>query len=613
MKLPTPGSLTLDWSPAALEGWDLLVQEVKQLGSSAGKGDAFQQIKSRLLQMSRTMDFRRLPELLRKRVSARALTELWVEDPEFMRRLMNSQLLRSLVEMQKPMLGIVPLQNLITLYFREFDRLDQLGDGMRSELQSTLEDQLELRLGGERRKAVRNVLSVLYDEADWLLFSDGPKKLVEHIRRENRELSEAFNLFELRGLDTGRYGDICRAHYYLEKLKHLPVGQYDEVFSELFKPSVCKAPYEGQQRIGHAALEILIDRADGDPGESWQNFIMDMAGDPRIASSASNYREWWKPLGEERVEKVRGWLAKEDLRLFLKALQQYGKESRNSDLQRMFPARKNFLEGLERLKLVKRTRLMLGRKAELSVKKILGDELKTSYVKLTNDNGMSDKAVIYIDCGEFCIVEGSHSFKLWIYLAPPSEKVYSYDIITLSHFDLTNKVPGNYKRLYGVSAPYADITHHPSSWQNKVFEFLSKHGIRIDIEQLLSEKDYDQHIRRFGIPVVKNKKKDLLTKGKVVKKEKIKPSKVLDNVSNEKTPSLRNNDGLSELAMGILQHLYPSEVADVKSMAYLLKTANSKIINTIHHELSEYCVQDRNFRWRIGTEGIKKIKEKGLI
>lgn len=613
MKLPAPESLKLDWSPAALESWDRLVYEVKQLGDSAGKGDAFQQMTLRLLQMSRTMDFRRLPELLRKRVAARALTQLWVEDTEFMRRLMNSKLLQSLVAMHRPVLGIVPLQNLITLYFREFDRLDQLGDGMRSELQSVLKDQLELRLGGTKERTVRDVLTVLHDEADWLLRSDGPKQLVEHIRSENMELSDGFIFFELRGLDSGRYGDICRAHYYLETLRHLPVGQYDEVFSELLKPSVCKAPYEGQQRIGHAALEILIDRADGDPGESWQNFIMDMAGDPRIASSAPNFREWWKPIGEDRVEKVRGWLAKEDLRLFLKALEQYGKESRNAELERMFPARKYFLEGLERLKLVKKTRLMLGRKAEFSVKKILGDELKTSYVKLTNDNGMSDKAVIYIDCGDFCIVEGSHSFKLWIYLAPPSEKVYSYDINSLSHSELTHNVPSTYRKTYGWSAPYADITHHPSSWQNKVFEFLTQNGIGIDIENLLSPSDYDRHVKRYGIPVVKNKKRVLLRKGHTKKKEAEKKENNEGAISYKEEFNIKNKADLSELAIGILKYLYPSEVSDVKTMAYVLKTSNNKIINTMHHELSEYCVQDRNFRWRIGTEGIKKMQDRGLI
>jgi hypothetical protein len=609
VRFPAPESLKLDWKPSALESWISLVNEVRQLGENVGKGDLFQQVTARLQQMSRTMDFSSLPKLLDQRVTARALTQLWLEDENFRRRLMNKKLLQSLIAMQKPVLGIMPLHNLITLYFREYDRLDQLGEGFRSLLQGVIEDQLELRLGGLDKNTSRDSLTILHSEANWLLFSDGPKKLVDYVHRKNIALAEAFVHFELRGLDIGRYGDICRAHYYLEKLKQIQVGQYDEVFAELLKPTVGKAPYEGEKRIGHAALEILIDRTDGDPGDSWQNFIMDMAGDPRIASSAPNYREWWKPLGEERIEKVRGWLAKEDLKLFLRALEQYGKESGKDDLQRMFPARKYFLEGLERLKLVRRTRLMLGKTAEYAVKKILGSELKTSYVKLTD---MTDKAVIYIDCGDFCIIEGSHSFKLWVYLATPSEQVlHSYDVKTLSHYDLTNKVPASYKQLYGNDAAHKAITHHPNTWQKMVFDFLADQGIALDIEKLLSPQDYDRYLGRFGMPVVAN-----TVKNDALKKVNLPSSMshaVTDGNNKVVLEENQNSSKISKLAINILKYLYPNEISDVKTMAYVLKTANSKIIDTIYHELSEYCVQDRDKKWKISTVGFIKISKEGLL
>ncbi|ABP79166.1 conserved hypothetical protein [Stutzerimonas stutzeri A1501] len=139
----------------------------------------------------------------------------------------------------------------------------------------------------------------------------------------------------------------------------MPLGDSDPVLDELLKPSVAKAPFEGARRIGHVALEILIDRAGQEAGEVWQNFILNLAGDPRISSSAVNFREWWQPLGEERIQKVRGWLSKEDLRLFLQAVEQYGLETANMEMQRMFPARKRFLEGLFKLKLIRNTRLLL--------------------------------------------------------------------------------------------------------------------------------------------------------------------------------------------------------------------------------------------------------------
>ncbi|MEN1354777.1 EH signature domain-containing protein, partial [Pseudomonas aeruginosa] len=115
------------------------------------------------------------------------------------------------------------------------------------------------------------------------------------------------------------------------------------------------------------------------------------AGDPRISRNSPNYREWWQFLGEERVQKVRGWLSKEDLRLFLQAVEQFGIETQNDDLQRMFPARKQFLEGLFKLKLIRNTRLLLGGRAQHSVKRILGKDVQTSLASM--DGQMNDKAV----------------------------------------------------------------------------------------------------------------------------------------------------------------------------------------------------------------------------
>ena len=307
----------------------------------------------------------------------------------------------------------------------------------------------------------------------------------------------------LHGFDDGRYGDICRAHFYLETLRHLPPGESDPVLDELLKPAVAKAPFEGARRIGHVALEILIDRAGQEAGEVWQNFILNLAGDPRISSSAVNFREWWQPLGEERIQKVRGWLSKEDLRLFLQAVEQYGLETANTEMQRMFPARKRFLEGLFKLKLIRNTRLLLGGKAQQSVKRILGKDVKTSFARM--DGQMTDKAVIYLDCGDFHLVEGSHSFKIWVYLAAPGDALRTYERNTFSHYDLTTTVPGTYKKLY-PGLPYDAFVHTPYTWQNKVFTFLAENGIAIDVEQLLSPEDYRLQLRKFGIPAVSAKR-----------------------------------------------------------------------------------------------------------
>jgi len=121
------------------------------------------------------------------------------------------------------------------------------------------------------------------------------------------------------------------------------------------------------------------------------------------------------------------------------------------------------------------------------------------------DGAMSDKAVIYLDCGDFHLVEGSHSFKIWVYLAAPGETLRTYERNTFSHYDLTTTIPGTYKKLY-PGLPYDAFVHTPYTWQNKVFTFLAENGIAVDVEQLLSPEDYRLQLRKFGIPAVSAKR-----------------------------------------------------------------------------------------------------------
>jgi len=502
MRLPPLEFPADSWGAQLLERWTVLAKKAATMETETGNNDAFERMLAVLRGMASSGRFDGLPELLRRRITARALSWLWLNDEVIGSRLLNTRLLAALLDAQQPRLTRMTLQQLAQLYFRRFDRLDEK-EGVRELLERSLLQQLDLIPPSKIQTSRADPLVTLKREGHWLLGLDGPRHLAERVRQGGRELGETFMELGLHGFDDGRYGDICRAHFYLETLRQLPLGESDPVLDELLKPAVAKAPFEGARRIGHVALEILIDRAGQEAGEVWQNFILNLAGDPRISSSAVNFREWWQPLGEERIQKVRGWLSKEDLRLFLQAVEQYGLETANTEMQRMFPARKRFLEGLFKLKLIRNTRLLLGGKAQQSVKRILGKDVKTSFARM--DGQMTDKAVIYLDCGDFHLVEGSHSFKIWVYLAAPGEALRTYERNTFSHYDLTTTVPGTYKKLY-PGLPYDAFVHTPHAWQNKVFTFLAENGIALDVEQLLSAEDYRLQLRKFGIPAVSAKR-----------------------------------------------------------------------------------------------------------
>ncbi|ENC6419923.1 MULTISPECIES: EH signature domain-containing protein [Aeromonas] len=502
MKLPEAKPMLTTWALPTVNAWAELQTKASTMEGEAGHNDAFTQMLTSLRNMAISGRFEALPGLLKRRLTARALSWFWLSGDQYAERLLSPQLLSALLNAQQPRLTRITLQQLVQLYFRQFDLLDQ-HDGFRALLEQALLLQLE-QLPEPRIPSLRpNPLISLKQEGHKLLGLNGPRQLAEQTLQAGRELGATFSELGLQGLDDGRYGDICRAHFYLETLRNLSQDEWSPVMDELLKPSVSKAPFEGDRCIGHAALEILIDRTGQEPSDAWQTFILNLAGDPRISSAATNYRQWWQPLGEARIQKVRGWLSKEDLRLFLQAVEQYGIQSHNDELQRMFPARKLFLEGLFKLKLIRNTRLLLGNRAQQIVKGILGKEVKTSFAPM--DGAMSDKAVIYLDCGDFYLIEGSHSFKIWVYLAPPSDILTTYEKRIFSHAALTSTIPAGYQKRYG-NLPLASIVHTPHTWQHKVFTFLADNGIGLDMEQLLSRQDYQYQLRRFGIPAVNPKR-----------------------------------------------------------------------------------------------------------
>ncbi|MGI2189547.1 EH signature domain-containing protein [Shewanella oncorhynchi] len=507
MKLPEAKFMLTNWSFPTVNAWAALQTKASKIEGTTGQNSAFEQMLTKLRNMAMSGHCDELPELLKFRLTARALSWFWLSDDQYAARLLSPQRLSALLNAQKPRLTRITLQQLVQLYFRRFDLLDQ-HDRFRDLLEQALLSQLE-HLPEPRIATLRpNPLIILKQEGRRLLALNGPRQLAEQTLQAECELGETFKDLGLQGLDYGRYGDICRAHFYLVTLRNLSLDEWSPVMDELLKPLVSKAPFEGDRCIGHAALEILIDRAGQEPSDVWQTFILNLAGDPRIASSAANYRQWWQPLGEARIQKVRGWLSREDLRLFLQAVEQYGIQSHNYDLQRMFPARKLFLEGLFKLKLIRNSRLLLGHKAQQIVKEILGKEVRTSFAPM--DGAMSDKAVIYLDCGDFYLIEGSHSFKIWVYLAQPSDTLTSYDKRIFSHHSLTGSIPENYRKLYS-KLPSASFVHSPHIWQHKVFSFLAENGISLDMEQLLSSQDYQHQLRRFGIPVVNPNKTQVPT------------------------------------------------------------------------------------------------------
>jgi hypothetical protein len=486
-----------DWRAKDMAGWSGLIERTAASGANAGRNEAFEAASRSIRSAVRSKRPEGVRQILATRAGARALTTLWLEDSQVRRALLRQPWLEALIETQQPRLTRLSLLNLLSLYFQYFDELDSAEEpDLRATVESILLSQLSLFSPGGAVEGRPDPIATLTAEGLWLLDIEGPLELAKRTRSTRAELGETLSRMGLAGMDAGRYGAACRAHFYLERLKAIPVGGWDDVLDELLKP-VAKAPYRGQVRIGHAALAIMIDRSTENPGSDWIRFFLKLAGDPRISSQAQDFVEWWRPLGAQRIEKVRSWLSREDLRLFLRAVEQYGEESQNADLQRMFPARKRFLEGLFDLGLVRISRLMLGLAAQRGVQRVLNRGLSTSFARLSPE--LNRQAVIYLDCGEFCLVEGSHSFRIWVYLEPPSQLLTDFEHDTFTRDDLIRVVPHDYETRF-PEYEYGSVVHN-GTWQWTVIAFLAEQGISLDVQKLLSQQDYVAFRTNYGLPV----------------------------------------------------------------------------------------------------------------
>lgn len=500
MKLPgAKPSFDANWPESTVAEWSYLSARTENSRKRVGTSSVYRRMVA-LIYASMTGSRRLGREIYESKVGARALTALWHAEPEVRRHYLGVDSLNRLVTGQKGRLSRLSLIQLLQVYFSVYDGLDDHEQGLRLALSALLEQQAQGIVGLSRRPG-RDLVAVCVKD-NWLLQHDAASVFVRKCRNSGLALNDYAKRIGVESVFYGRFGAVCRAIYYLDELRKIPVGSAHEVLDELLNSDVHKAPFQDGMRVGHKALEIIIDRTVGEPGEAWQGFVLKIAGDPRIGARARSFVEWWEPLKEQRIQKVRGWLSREDLRLFLRAVEEYGRQSGDRELQRMFPARQKFLEGLHAQGLVRNTRLMLGLRAEYYIKQILGKEMLSSYSTLKN---MTDKAVIYMDCGDFHLIEGSHSFKIWVYLACPDNMLIDYAKRDFSHSELIHRIPASYARA-NPSLPYDGFTHHPASWRHNVVSFIAGQGINLEWDKLFSDTEWREYKQSYGIPVAKAKK-----------------------------------------------------------------------------------------------------------
>jgi len=350
--------------------------------------------------------------------------------------------------------GILIVTNLLGYYFKYFDRIPDLyvtANWLKKAIQSRDYDQQ------------------IYQQ---LLSLEGPRWLAQQAISNSKEFLTQVEDLELEMFRAGRFFTQAQFHYYVKKLETIPVNDWNPLLAEVQQENVYKSRFDESGLLGHRILEILIRRAPTHGiHECWRTAIIRIGGDPRVPKTHVNWQKWWSQIDTVLVNKARGWFSELDLKLFLEAMDNYAKQSRKDDLERMFPSRKKFLENLLNKNLILHTRLYLTTQAQ--------NYLRENYDKkdLPNYSTVSgDKSIVYVQLTGAHLIEGTHSCFLWVYhKLAESALVYDYDQSEASYFELTQNLHSQMRAVGRGS--FAKITHSPQSWENQAIETLKRLGI----------------------------------------------------------------------------------------------------------------------------------------
>jgi len=478
--------------------------ELRELARKAGTGSvAFNEVCDRLRTLIRQGRHHQLSKQLNRRLDLRAFSWLMCHESLFRYVRLTPAVLERFTEISQPLTRLTLLQ-LTDLFFQRFDELAD--EEHLDALCMFFQEQFRLLSVAKDLKGNSDLQKI--NSASTELFSrSGPENVVRHAREQNQDLDSSLQMLGLATFGSGRFQDTCRYIYFLDALRHCQPGEEIPELAELGRPEVHNAVL-AEGALGIEALKIMIDRsAPGQLSDSWQRTILSIAGDPRVPRSSENYQRWWSLLDDARVGRMKGWLSRFDLKLFLQVLEAFGKDTDDEKLQRMYPARKTFLEGLLAQNIVGHTRLFLSREADAYVSANYKADEVPQYARLKE----ATVSVIYIQLGTMHLVEGTHNTKLRIFPRLPSDAgLLSYETKQFSKAQIGTDIKRSYEREFRDGKELIEITHSQGkcSWQHKAISYLHAQGLDVEIEGVLSTSDYQVYKQLYGLSVASSDRRN---------------------------------------------------------------------------------------------------------
>ncbi|MCP4699970.1 MAG: hypothetical protein GY862_24430 [Gammaproteobacteria bacterium] len=463
-----------------LEGAEVfneLQERLRLLGQGDGASPRQQACKQAML--ARVLGGEPLASMFQKPGDIRAALALWRDTPEFLAKAPPDKAVLKAVRAVLPVPSRILLWQFIQLYLEQYDRLPayrQVAGFIKSAF-----DKLPARAAESKEmQAYRTYCREIFAARD------GPGALIRSAVKQGRGLPAIAKQWHLP--ETSRFCLAAKQRYYIDAVKKLRVGKDHPIFTEILTQEVKTSVFEDNLLVGHCVSKILMDKvleAKADLPESWRHKIIGIMEDPRVPRSSPQFQTWWSRLDKKYVTAMRTWLSKLDLKLFLNILEEVARSHNKTDLLRMYPARKRFLEGLHELGLLDNSRLLLGGQAEKYIRENFDARDLPEFGRL----GDSSISLIYLNLQGVHFLEGTHSFQARVYRDLPIEGLANYETRKFSLGSI-RKYPADF------------ILRHTHSsfprWQRELIETLQDFHLKIDAKAVLSAEDYEKYANTFS-------------------------------------------------------------------------------------------------------------------
>lgn len=362
-----------------------------------------------------------------------------------------------------------------------------------------------------------NKIKILEKYIKGFLFNyDGKNRLLTSCKNEKEFIFNPFDLLIKYQYDIDniqkKFSLLVDYEYMLIMLNFKLVQQmesleYDEKKDELFSEIIKRKDlfFKDNFTLKEYIVKYLLTRVvkESELYPNWQQFILEIIGDPRSLSIYNSNRTSWDKIGNELKTFFIGSLSKEDLKLFLEQLSEKG-DIKNYEYRKAFWMA--FTEYVQFAKLIVGREVLSLLSAETQ-RKIKKDE--TCYATYNQ----TEQSAIYIDFGKIKIIEYTHN---------GSVRGYSECPIDLSKNSYTQQELITYK--YNI---FTEPHLSPSSynWQVKVLQQMNNYlGTNLQIEDIYIERDrkkrdrYSSHINtKISEPISKFVNKSSLDDTKICK------------------------------------------------------------------------------------------------